>query len=151
MFLLEKVLSLLARLVQTVKFHSRSTFQTYRRTTSQVVQRDILDCHALLHQKIDAKQLNPGILAGKYIPNLIAKPFEVSREYTQLFFTTNGDNTTRLALPITKNLYHSRRVARLPVRVFFEVGFCTHCIYMSTTGLLQTSHFRICMILVFCI
>ena len=34
--------------------------------------------------RINAADLNPDMLVGKYIPNLIAKPFEVSREYAQI-------------------------------------------------------------------
>jgi fatty acid synthase subunit alpha len=39
-----------------------------------------------LSKKINAAQLNPDMLIGKYIPNLVAKPFEVSREYAQLIY-----------------------------------------------------------------
>jgi fatty acid synthase subunit alpha len=37
-----------------------------------------------LSKKINAAQLNPDMLIGKYIPNLVAKPFDVSHEYAQL-------------------------------------------------------------------
>jgi fatty acid synthase subunit alpha len=37
-----------------------------------------------LSKKINAAHLNPDMLISKYIPNLVARPFEVSREYTQL-------------------------------------------------------------------
>jgi fatty acid synthase subunit beta len=33
-----------------------------------------------------AAQLDPDILIGKYIPNLVAKPFDVSRDYAQLIY-----------------------------------------------------------------
>ena len=39
-----------------------------------------------LSKKINATQLNPDMLINKYIPNLVAKPFEVSREYAQLIY-----------------------------------------------------------------
>jgi fatty acid synthase subunit alpha, fungi type len=39
-----------------------------------------------LSKKINAAQLNPDMLVGRYIPNLVAKPFEVSREYAQLIY-----------------------------------------------------------------
>ena len=39
-----------------------------------------------LSKKINPEDLNPDMLVGKYIPNLIAKPFEVSREYAQIIY-----------------------------------------------------------------
>jgi fatty acid synthase subunit beta len=39
-----------------------------------------------LSKKINAADLNPDMLIGKYIPNLIAKPFDVSREYAQIIY-----------------------------------------------------------------
>jgi len=39
-----------------------------------------------LSKKINPNHLNPDMLIGKYIPNLIAKPFEVSREYAQIIY-----------------------------------------------------------------
>ncbi|KAF9504306.1 hypothetical protein BS47DRAFT_1308362 [Hydnum rufescens UP504] len=37
-------------------------------------------------QKINSAHLNPNLLVGKYIPNLIAKPFEISWEYAQIIY-----------------------------------------------------------------
>ena len=39
-----------------------------------------------LSKKINPTHLNPDMLVGKYIPNLIAKPFQVSREYAQIIY-----------------------------------------------------------------
>ncbi|ODO06611.1 hypothetical protein I350_03968 [Cryptococcus amylolentus CBS 6273] len=39
-----------------------------------------------LVKKIDPSQLNPDKLIGKYIPNLIAEPFEVTKAYVQKIF-----------------------------------------------------------------
>ena len=39
-----------------------------------------------LSKKINAAHLNPDTLVGKYVPNLVAKPFEVSKEYAQLIY-----------------------------------------------------------------
>jgi fatty acid synthase subunit alpha len=39
-----------------------------------------------LSKKINPCHLNPDMLVGKYIPNLIAKPFDVSREYAQIIY-----------------------------------------------------------------
>jgi len=39
-----------------------------------------------LSKKINPTHLNPDMLVGKYIPNLIAKPFQISREYAQIFY-----------------------------------------------------------------
>ena len=36
--------------------------------------------------KINASHLNADMLVGKYIPNLIAKPFDVWREYAQIIY-----------------------------------------------------------------
>ena len=47
-----------------------------------------------LSKKIDAKDLNPDMLIGKYIPNLVAKPFEISRPYIEMIY--NQTNSPRL-------------------------------------------------------
>jgi fatty acid synthase subunit alpha len=39
-----------------------------------------------LSKKINPSHLNLDMLVGKYIPNLIAKPFDVSREYAQIIY-----------------------------------------------------------------
>jgi malonyl CoA-acyl carrier protein transacylase len=46
----------------------------------------VLSFRNYLSKKIDASSLNPDRLIGKYIPNLIAEPFEVSRAYAQKIF-----------------------------------------------------------------
>ncbi|KAF8907276.1 fatty acid synthase [Gymnopilus junonius] len=46
----------------------------------------VLPFRAYLSKKINAAHLNPDWLVGKYIPNLIAKPFQVSREYAQIIY-----------------------------------------------------------------
>ncbi|KAF9467993.1 fatty acid synthase [Collybia nuda] len=46
----------------------------------------VMPFRAYLSKKINATHLNPDMLVGKYIPNLIAKPFEVSREYAQVIY-----------------------------------------------------------------
>jgi fatty acid synthase subunit alpha, fungi type len=44
-------------------------------------------CYPLdLSKKINHSQLDPDMLVGKYIPNLVARPFEVTREYAQLIY-----------------------------------------------------------------
>ncbi|EAU85370.1 fatty acid synthetase alpha subunit [Coprinopsis cinerea okayama7 len=50
----------------------------------------VLPFRAYLSKKINAADLNPDMLVGKYIPNLIARPFEVSQEYAQIIY----DQTT---------------------------------------------------------
>jgi len=42
--------------------------------------------HPDLSTKISPSHLNPDMLVGKYIPNLIGKPFDVSREYAQVIY-----------------------------------------------------------------
>src|ERR1700722_11472881 len=39
-----------------------------------------------LSKKINPAHLNPDMLIGKYIPNLVPKPFDISREYAQLVY-----------------------------------------------------------------
>ena len=39
-----------------------------------------------LSKKINPAHLNPDTLVGKYVPNLVAKPFEVTKEYAQLIY-----------------------------------------------------------------
>ncbi|KAF4614083.1 hypothetical protein D9613_007929 [Agrocybe pediades] len=46
----------------------------------------VLPFRAYLSKKINPAHLNPDMLVGKYIPNLIAKPFQVSREYAQIIY-----------------------------------------------------------------
>jgi fatty acid synthase subunit alpha len=46
----------------------------------------VMPFRAYLSKKINPTHLNPDMLVGKYIPNLIAKPFEVSREYAQIIY-----------------------------------------------------------------
>ncbi|KAI0918227.1 hypothetical protein AcV7_007029 [Taiwanofungus camphoratus] len=41
---------------------------------------------AYLSKKINPAHLNPDTLIGKYVPNLVTKPFEVSREYAQIIY-----------------------------------------------------------------
>ncbi|CAL1716945.1 unnamed protein product [Somion occarium] len=46
----------------------------------------VLPFRAYLSKKINPSHLNPDMLVGKYVPNLIAKPFQVSKEYAQLIY-----------------------------------------------------------------
>ncbi|TFK27788.1 fatty acid synthetase alpha subunit [Coprinopsis marcescibilis] len=46
----------------------------------------VLPFRAYLSKKINAADLNPDMLIGKYIPNLIARPFDVTREYAQIIY-----------------------------------------------------------------
>ncbi|KAG5646963.1 hypothetical protein DXG03_001686 [Asterophora parasitica] len=46
----------------------------------------VMPFRAYLSKKINPTHLNPDMLVGKYIPNLIAKPFEVSQEYAQIIY-----------------------------------------------------------------
>ncbi|KAI6024835.1 hypothetical protein BKA83DRAFT_685883 [Pisolithus microcarpus] len=39
-----------------------------------------------LSKKVNPTLLNPDMLVGKYIPNLVAKPFDVSKDYAQLIY-----------------------------------------------------------------
>ncbi|KAI0311286.1 acyl transferase domain-containing protein, partial [Amylostereum chailletii] len=39
-----------------------------------------------LSKKVNPAQLNPDMLEGKYVPNLVAKPFAVTKEYAQLIY-----------------------------------------------------------------
>ncbi|TIB03399.1 hypothetical protein E3P94_00662 [Wallemia ichthyophaga] len=44
----------------------------------------VMPFRTYLSKKIDAKDLNPDMLIGKYIPNLVAKPFEISKPYIEM-------------------------------------------------------------------
>ncbi|KAF8199703.1 fatty acid synthase [Pholiota molesta] len=46
----------------------------------------VMPFRAYLSKKINAAHLNPDMLINKYIPNLIAKPFQVTREYAQIIY-----------------------------------------------------------------
>ncbi|KAI9463755.1 hypothetical protein HD554DRAFT_2283324 [Boletus coccyginus] len=41
---------------------------------------------AYLSKKINSSLLNPDMLVGKYIPNLVTKPFAITKEYAQLIY-----------------------------------------------------------------
>jgi hypothetical protein len=43
-----------------------------------------------LSKKVSAADLNPELLVGLYIPNLIADPFQISREYAQKILDQTG-------------------------------------------------------------
>ncbi|KAG1876139.1 hypothetical protein C8R48DRAFT_669334 [Suillus tomentosus] len=46
----------------------------------------VIPFHAYLSKKINLSLLNPDMLIGKCIPNLVAKPFDITREYAQLIY-----------------------------------------------------------------
>ncbi|KAH9945014.1 fatty acid synthase [Epithele typhae] len=46
----------------------------------------VMPFRAYLSKKINAAHLDPDTLVGKYVPNLVAKPFQVSKEYAQLIY-----------------------------------------------------------------
>ncbi|GBE87869.1 fatty acid synthase [Sparassis crispa] len=46
----------------------------------------VMPFRAYLSKKINAAHLNPDTLVGKYVPNLIAKPFQVTKDYVQLIY-----------------------------------------------------------------
>ncbi|KAG8716660.1 3-oxoacyl-[acyl-carrier-protein] synthase [Ceratobasidium sp. 394] len=46
----------------------------------------VMPFRAYLSKKINPLHVNPDLLVGKYIPNLIAKPFEVTQEYAQIIY-----------------------------------------------------------------
>ncbi|KZS94178.1 fatty acid synthase [Sistotremastrum niveocremeum HHB9708] len=46
----------------------------------------VMPFRAYLSKKINAAHLNPDTLIGKYVPNLIAEPFSVSRDYAQRIY-----------------------------------------------------------------
>ncbi|KAI5885432.1 uncharacterized protein SCHCODRAFT_01176814 [Schizophyllum commune H4-8] len=46
----------------------------------------VMPFRTYLSKKINPAHLNPDTLIGKYIPNLIAQPFDISREYAQIIY-----------------------------------------------------------------
>ncbi|GBE85483.1 hypothetical protein SCP_0706700 [Sparassis crispa] len=46
----------------------------------------VMPFRAYLSKKINAAHLNPDTLVCKYVPNLIAKPFQVTKDYVQLIY-----------------------------------------------------------------
>ncbi|KAE9383824.1 hypothetical protein BT96DRAFT_1008738 [Gymnopus androsaceus JB14] len=64
----------------------------------------VQECHGHsnrhLAKKIDPMHLNPDVLIGNYIPNLIAKPFDVLREYAQIIY--NQTSSPRLGKVLRK-------------------------------------------------
>ncbi|TXT15634.1 hypothetical protein VHUM_00137 [Vanrija humicola] len=58
----------------------------------------VLSFRNYLIKKIDPKQLNPDRLIGKYIPNLIAEPFEVTKAYVQKIYDETNSPRMELVL-----------------------------------------------------
>lgn len=46
----------------------------------------VMPFRTYLSKKIDPADLRPELLEGRYIPNLVAKPFEVSKDYAQMIY-----------------------------------------------------------------
>ncbi|KAL4066936.1 hypothetical protein J3A83DRAFT_4165578 [Scleroderma citrinum] len=46
----------------------------------------VMPFRAYLSKKINPTLLNPYMLIGKYIPNLVAKPFDITKDYAQLIY-----------------------------------------------------------------
>ncbi|KAG9047855.1 3-oxoacyl-[acyl-carrier-protein] synthase [Tulasnella sp. UAMH 9824] len=46
----------------------------------------VMPFRAYLSKKINPAHINPDLLIGKYVPNLVAEPFQVSREYAQRIY-----------------------------------------------------------------
>ena len=73
-----------------VPFHSRylwagvMPFRACESTISCVIK--FHQAFVDLGKKINPLHLNPDMLVGRYIPNLIAKPFEVTKEYAQIIY-----------------------------------------------------------------
>ncbi|KAH8100945.1 fatty acid synthase [Cristinia sonorae] len=46
----------------------------------------VMPFRAYLSKKVSASQIDPDMLIGRYVPNLIAKPFELTKEYIQIIY-----------------------------------------------------------------
>ncbi|KAH9950013.1 fatty acid synthase [Amylocystis lapponica] len=46
----------------------------------------VMPFRAYLSKKVNVAHLNPDTLIGKYVPNLVAKPFQVTKDYVQLIY-----------------------------------------------------------------
>ncbi|KAG8905251.1 3-oxoacyl-[acyl-carrier-protein] synthase [Tulasnella sp. 403] len=46
----------------------------------------VMPFRAYLSKKINPVHINPDLLVGKYVPNLIAEPFQITREYAQKIY-----------------------------------------------------------------
>ncbi|KAG8752051.1 3-oxoacyl-[acyl-carrier-protein] synthase [Serendipita sp. 396] len=53
----------------------------------------VMPFRAYLSKKINAAQLNPDMLIGQYVPNLIAEPFQVTFEYVQKIYEQTSSPT----------------------------------------------------------
>lgn len=53
----------------------------------------VMPFRAYLSKKINASQLNPDMLVGQYVPNLIAEPFQVTLEYAQKIYDQTSSPT----------------------------------------------------------
>ncbi|CEH12227.1 fatty acid synthase [Ceraceosorus bombacis] len=55
---------------------------------SRVLNGGVPEFHAFLSKRVG--DINPDALINKYIPNLVAKPFQLTKEYAQLILDTTG-------------------------------------------------------------
>jgi malonyl CoA-acyl carrier protein transacylase len=62
---------------------------------SSVLRGGVAEFRAYLSKRVGA--IKPKTLVGKYIPNLVAKPFELTKEYTELVLEATRGGSTRLA------------------------------------------------------
>ena len=75
-----------------VPFHSRylwagvMPFRACKSAHNNFVLHALITSSIDLSKKISPAHLDPARLVGKYVPNLVAKPFEVSKEYAQLIY-----------------------------------------------------------------
>lgn len=67
---------------------------------SSVLRGGVSEFRAYLSKRVGA--IKPRTLVGKYIPNLVAKPFQLTKDYTELVYEATRGGSTRLA-KILKN------------------------------------------------
>ncbi|KAI0046589.1 fatty acid synthase [Auriscalpium vulgare] len=105
----------------------------------------VMPFRAYLSKKINAAQLNPDMLVGKYVPNLIAKPFEVSKEYAQIIY--DQTSSPRLSKVLRKwdeeNWGAAEQRQKLAYTILVELlayQFASPVRWIETQDLLFTSY-----------
>ncbi|THV02954.1 hypothetical protein K435DRAFT_852388 [Dendrothele bispora CBS 962.96] len=103
----------------------------------------IMPFRTYLSKKINPTHLNPDMLIGKYIPNLIAKPFEVALDYAQTIY--GQTSSPRLDKVLKKRDQEKRgspeQRQKLAYSILVELlayRFATPVLWIQTQGLLFT-------------
>ncbi|KAA1467738.1 fatty acid synthase [Dentipellis sp. KUC8613] len=105
----------------------------------------VMPFRAYLSKKINAAHLNPDMLEGKYVPNLIARPFAVTKEYTQLIYDQTSSPRLSKVLKVWDeehwgDIEHRQKLAYTILVELLAYQFASPVRWIETQDLLFTSY-----------